>query len=222
MKTKLLLLACAASIAWGLKRHYADARVEDLWWILTPTARLTGMITGVAFEMQAGEGYFSREHLFLIEKSCAGVNFVIAAFGMLTLSLLRRATSPLSALRVLAASVIGAYLSAVVINAVRIAIAMRLAEHPLPAAILSAADAHRVEGIVVYFGGLLLLHDLLQRLDRHTAILPLGVYYFVALALPIANGAAAGAGFTKHAVVVLAVPAVMVVILRSVRPAGGG
>jgi exosortase K len=219
VKTKLLLLAGAASIAWGLKRHYADARVEDLWWILTPTARLAGLLTGVSFEMQAGEGYFSRDRLFLIEKSCAGVNFVIAAFGMLTLALMPRASAPVAALRVLGANVIGAYMSTVVINAVRIAIAMRLAADPLPSSLLSAADAHRLEGIVVYFGGLLLLHDLLQRFERHTAVLPLGVYYVVALALPLANGAASGAGFAKHALTVLLVPAVMIVILEGVRAA---
>ncbi len=80
-------------IAWGLKRHYADARADDLGWILSPTARLVGATPGATFVMQPGEGYFSRERLFLIEKSCAGVNFMIAAFAMLAVALTHRARS---------------------------------------------------------------------------------------------------------------------------------
>ena len=87
MKTRLVVLAVAVLIAWGLKRHYADARADDLAWILSPTARLVGVMTGTTFAPQPGEGYFSRERLFLIEKSCAGINFMIAAFGMLVFAL---------------------------------------------------------------------------------------------------------------------------------------
>jgi len=162
---KGLVVVGAALIAWGLKRHYADARVEELWWILTPTARLTGVMTGTAFEWQAGEGYLSRERLFLIEKSCAGVNFFIAAFGMLTFALLHRIGSWSSPMRVLGASLAAGYAAAVTVNAVRISIGMWLAAHPVAPWAISAADVHRIEGIIVYFGGLALLYDLAQRID---------------------------------------------------------
>jgi hypothetical protein len=47
---------------------------------------------------------------------------------------------------------------------------------------------------------------------RRTA-LPLASYYAVTLALPLANGAAlSGAAFTEHALVVLAVPPVVIVL----------
>lgn len=168
MKIKTAIVIAAALIAWGLKRHYAEARADDLWWVLTPTARLTGVITGTAFEMQPGEGYFSRRRMFLIEKSCAGVNFIIAAFGMMTVARLHRARSPLSAVRVLGAGLAAGYASAVIVNAVRISIGMWLAAHPIAWSALSAADVHRIEGIVVYFGGLVLLYELIQRCDRRT------------------------------------------------------
>jgi len=47
-----------------------------------------------------------------------------------------------------------------------IAIALQPAAHPASMTSLSAADAHRLEGIAVYFGGLVLLHELVCRLDR--------------------------------------------------------
>jgi exosortase K len=169
---RICVVACALLIAWGLKRHYADARADDLGWILSPTARLVGVMTGQSFELQPGEGYFSRDRLFLIEKSCAGINFMVAAFGMLTLALLHRVGSRIAAARVLSVSLLAGYLAAVLVNAVRIAVAMWLAAHPVAMSAFSAADVHRVEGITVYFGGLVLLYELVQRLDRR--VVPVG------------------------------------------------
>ena len=40
MKTRLCVLMIALVAIWGLKRYYADAPVDDLHWILGPTARL--------------------------------------------------------------------------------------------------------------------------------------------------------------------------------------
>jgi len=167
MKTKLCVLTVAALAIWGMKRYYADARADDLWWILNPTARLAGVMTGTAFAAAPGEGYFSRERLFLIEKSCAGINFMIAAFGMLTFARVHRVGSCISGARVLAVSVLASYSAAVLVNAARIAIAMWLAARPV--SIFTSAQVHRLEGVTVYFGGLMLLYELVQRFDRSAA-----------------------------------------------------
>jgi exosortase K len=164
--TRVLLLVAAVLVAWGLKRHYADARADDLRWILSPTARLVGATTGATFVMQPGEGYFSRERMFLIEKSCAGVNFMIAAFVMLVVALAHRARSAASAAQVLGVSLAASYAAAVGVNTLRITVAMWLGAHPAILPGLSAADVHRIEGITVYFVGLVLLYELVQRLDR--------------------------------------------------------
>lgn len=166
MKTKLCVLTVVVLTIWGMKRYYAGARADDLWWILSPTARLVGVTTGTAFAVAPGEGYFSHERLFLIEKSCAGINFMIAAFGMLTFALFHRVESCVSGARVLAVSLLASYSAAVLVNAARIAIAMSLAGH---SSTLTSAQVHRVEGITVYFGGLVLLYELVQRFDRGAA-----------------------------------------------------
>ena len=170
MMMRLVVLAVAVLIAWGLKRHYADARADDLEWILSPTARLVGVVADTSFVRQPGEGYLSRERLFLIEKSCAGVNFMVAAFGMLTLALVHRVGSAASAARVLGVCLLGSYAAAVVVNAVRIAIAMWLATSTAALSTVSAADVHRLEGIAVYFGGLVLLYEVARRLDRRAVL----------------------------------------------------
>jgi exosortase K len=165
MKTKVVVLTAAVLVAWTLKRHYADARAEDLWWMLGPTTAAVGLVTQTTFAWQPGEGYVSRDHMFLIEKSCAGVNFMIAAFGMLLVALLHRAGSRRAGVLVLGLSLLAGYAAAVLVNAVRIVMAMELAAHPAALPAFSAADAHRVEGILVYFGGLTLLYEIARRLD---------------------------------------------------------
>jgi len=168
VKIKLGVLTVLALAVWSMKHYYAVATADDLWWILGPTAWLVGVVTGTPFALAPGEGYFSREHLFLIEKSCAGINFMIAAFGMLTCTCLRRVDSGVSGARVLAASLLASYAAAVLVNAVRIAIAMPLAAHPVAVSTLTPGEVHRFEGIAVYFAGLVLLYEVVPRFDRGT------------------------------------------------------
>ena len=163
------MLAVVALIVWGMKRHYADARPDDLWWILSPTAHVVGALTGTAFAAVPSEGYVSHERRFVIEKSCAGINFIAAAFGMLVFALFHRVRSSVSGLGVLGLSLVASYGAAVLVNAARITIALWLADHPV-ALPFTAAQVHRFEGIVVYFGGLMLLYQLVERVERRAAL----------------------------------------------------
>jgi exosortase K len=166
VKPKLCAGTVTTLVMWALKRHYADAGAGDLRWILRPTTQLVGVLTDTTFAWQPGEGYLSHERLFLIEQSCAGINFMVAACGMLTLGLLHRARSLESAARVVAVSLLASYTAAILVNATRIAIALWLGNHPAAAFSFSAGDVHRVEGVVVYFGGLVVLYELMRCLDR--------------------------------------------------------
>ena len=226
MKIRVCAAGAATVTAWGLKQHYADASPDDLLWILSPTTWLVGVTTGATFTFEPREGYLSRQHLFLVEKSCAGINFMIAAFGMLVYALFRRIGSIGTAAWVLSVSLLAGYSAAVIVNAARISVAMWLAAHPAVWFGFSAADVHRVEGIAVYFGGLVVLYWLVRRLDCRgleplsfcwTAV-PLASYYAVTLALPLANGAArSGGAFARHALVVLVVPPMLIGLACAVR-----
>src|SRR5262245_26592562 len=140
MKTKLGVLAGVTLVAYALKRHYADASTDALSWILSPTAHLAGAVTGVAFAAVPSEGYFSTERMFLIEKACAGVNFMIAAFVMVAFALLHHARSLRESAAVVVVSWLVSYVAAIVVNAGRIVIAMWLAARPMMWTSLTAAD----------------------------------------------------------------------------------
>jgi exosortase K len=169
MKTRVVVLVVAALTIWALKRHYSEARADDLWWILSPTAQLVSVATDTVFARVPGEGYFSPARLFLIEKSCAGMNFMVAAFGMLVFALFHRVEAPASGASVLGVSLIASYCASVLVNATRITAAIWLADRPAALSGFSSEQVHRVEGIVVYFVGLVLLHELVRRLEHDRA-----------------------------------------------------
>jgi exosortase K len=231
-----------ALVAFALKRHYADASTDALSWILSPTAHLVAVVTGVAFAAVPGEGYFSAERMFLIEKACAGVNFMIAALAIVAFALLHRARSLRSTAAIVGVSLVSSYVAAVIVNTARIGFAMWLGAHPFRTS-LTGPEIHRLEGIIVYFGGLLLLYALVQRIDRGALAspasafplrrggpkpegeggpvfryaLPLCCYYVVTLAVPLANGVQAGRAFFAHAVIVLLVPPVLILLVYAGR-----
>lgn len=218
---RFVFAALAAAVILRLKRYYADAPVDDLCWILDPTTRVVAAFTGARFEWEAGQGYLSPERLFVIAKVCAGINFLIAAFGMTAWMLARRVVSAASLAAVLAVSLLTAYSAAVVVNAARISFAMWLAAHPADPAWITAAQAHRVEGIAFYFGGLLLLYGFLTRIERpigfaqgtRSVAVPLVCYYVIAIAIPVFNGAAGGGlRFVEHASFVLIVPLLFIAL----------
>lgn len=156
------LVAVGAGL-WLLKRHYAQSSIDGLVFILAPTAKLVTLVSGVRFDLEAGIGYLSHDHLFAIAKPCAGINFMVAAGAMLGLVFSRRACDVATACAAVAASFAVAYAASVLVNAARILVALPLAEHPLVSEFWTAARVHRALGITVYFGGLALLHALASR-----------------------------------------------------------
>src|SRR5687767_10590457 len=85
-KRGILQAAVILTAAASLKLFYSSASVNDLRWILAPTAALSGWVTGTEFTFEPYAGYMSADRTFLIAASCSGVNFLIIAFLVLTLS----------------------------------------------------------------------------------------------------------------------------------------
>src|SRR5688572_28607690 len=139
----LIYLLAVVAVAGALKWHYSTANVNELRWILAPTAALVQIATGTGFEFESYSGYMSADRTFLIAAPCAGVNFLIVCFLMLAVRNFGE-----GALLRLPSILLAAYGWTVMANTVRIAIA-------LPGAgVRDWADAeerHRIEGILVCF-----------------------------------------------------------------------
>ena len=238
MRNRLSYIAQLVVVLGGvlsMKFYYSAASVNQLRWILAPTTVLVEFITGRHFAFESHAGYMSSDHTFLIAASCAGVNFLITAFLMLTLRQLWRdrlrqrhqAWWRRWAFLPFAGGV--AYATTLVANTARISIALQMQQMSFKIGWLDAEQLHRLEGIFVYFGFLLLLFVLGERtrtawarevsgVTRRFSLLrascfPLLIYYAMTLGLPLANGAYRQASFWEHSLFVLLAPVIIVLFV---------
>ena len=224
-------LAVILATAFALKYFYSTASVNDLSWILAPTTFLVEVITGLQFRFESHAGYLSEDRTFLIAQPCSGVNFLIIAFLMLAISNIWR-ESP-RAVRWRSILVAGgvAYVATLVANTTRIVVALKTRGLDFG---YDYEDVHRIEGIIVYFGFLLLLFLASEKytgIDRHgprvscvrQVSLPLLIYYGVTLGIPLAGGAFRDTAFWKHALAVfvtstiLMLPFLIVYVAKAVE-----
>ena len=220
--TRIAQCVVALAGALALKLHYSTASADQLRWILAPTAALVEMVSGASFEFESRAGYISRERGFLIANSCAGVNFLIAAFLTLSMRKLIGDRSKAGAWGFLPTAAMIAYLTTLVANTTRITIALLLRQSPAEIGPvfgpvfgwMNPDQLHRFEGVFIYFGFLLLLFVVSEKMSAGKTsgslwrlFLPLLVYYAIALGLPLLNGGfRQGADFWRHALFVLLIP----------------
>ncbi|MDQ3756110.1 MAG: exosortase K [Acidobacteriota bacterium] len=223
----VVVVLCAAVV----KLYYSTASVNQLRWILAPTTVVVELVSGSRFEFESHAGYINSDRSFLIAASCAGVNFLITSFLMLSLRKLWGTRSQDMAWRFIPCAALCAYLATLVANTVRISTALRLRGTPLDVGWLNPNQLHRFEGIFIYFGCLLLLFMVSEKISSESAsgsenasglsrrpFCPLLIYYATTLGIPMINGAyRQGADFWEHALFVLLTPLVLILPLAAFR-----
>ena len=146
------LTLAAALVIFG-KHAIREASAEDLGWLLAPTARCASALTGSHFVREAGVGYIDRSITFEIAPVCAGVHFMLASILVLALGWSRHMQTWRTMAQRLVGTVGVAYLATIVINTLRIVIAIGMHAHDL-----GGGELHRLEGVLVYLGGLCALY----------------------------------------------------------------
>jgi exosortase K len=215
-------------VALGLKQYYSTASANQLRWILAPTTMLVSLVSGETFQFESYAGYITSDRTFVIAAACAGVNFLITAFLMLSLRKLLVDKSAQVSWSFIPTAALVAYLATLVANTVRITIALQLQRTPPQIGGLSRGELHRFEGIFVYFGFLLLLFVISERgRTKNTSrllslsVFPLLVYYLTTLGIPLANRAfrqkLVDGDFWWHFVFVLLTPLIFIVPVAAFR-----
>ena len=192
-------LAVSLALAAGVKAAYPHLGPDDLRVLTAPIQALVGLATGMEFTWESGYGYVSLADRFVIAKSCTGVNFMLAAYGLLAFTLVPAARGARAKVLLVPLLAAGAYAATGLVNAARIAAGIAL--HDVSWGWMDAARVHRLAGIIVYLSALVLLHAtgrafVSPGLDaRHVAptalLAPLSAYAIVTVAVPLANGALA-------------------------------
>jgi exosortase K len=200
---RVLAAAATVLVMLVLKRYYSLAGAGQLLWILAPTARLTAWATGAHPVWEAGVGFADYGRGIVIAPACAGVNFMIMAFGLAVLCGLGRLRRLTVLFVWLVLSFIAAYLTALGTNTLRIILSMVLYRADIYSAWLTPEVLHRLAGVWIYLGALGLFFKGLQPImdrfaDRfdptnrtdhpfRSPWLPLSWYLLGAVGVPAAN-----------------------------------
>jgi exosortase K len=212
-----------ALCALALKFYYSTATPDELRWILAPTTFFVELLSGQRFEFESLAGYMSSDHRFVIAVPCAGVNFLITAFLMLALRRLWRERFRGARWSMIPFAAVLAYVATLIANTARIWLALELRARSVEVSGLTNNQLHRIEGILVYFGFLLLLFLVVERFEANkplrlerVLIFPIVIYYAVTLGIPLANGSyRQGSTFWEHSVFVLVLPVLFVAPLAA-------
>lgn len=222
-------LAVSLALAAGVKAAYPRLGPEELRVLTTPIQAVVGLLTGIGFTWESGYGYVSFADRLVIAKSCTGVNFLLAAFGLLASTVIPAAGGARVKLALVPLLAACAYAATVVVNAVRIALGVALHDGGVAWGWLDAGRVHRLAGILVYLAALVSLHALGRAAVQGGAVAPLlaapfAAYATITVAVPLANGALAANPrlFVEHCLWIAAVGALGVAAVRFVRRAGIG
>jgi exosortase/archaeosortase family protein len=140
-------------------------------------------------------GWMAPDGSYFIAPACAGVNFMILVLTVSVLGFAHRMRSPGSRLAWWLASLLGAYVLTIGVNTARILAAVELYRAGSVSG-LTAEQAHRLLGIVLYLGALWGVFALLDRLTRRghapatlaAVLLVPGAYLGMTLLVPLLNG----------------------------------
>lgn len=243
MKQYGIIYLAGFFIIFGIKYFYSKAGCDELIWILAPTARWVGILSGCRLEYQPQTGYVNHALRFIIAASCSGVQFMIITFATLLYSFVHRMRSRRGRYYWIGLCLGGSYLFTVFVNGIRIVLSVYL-PHYLAGLIMhcrfmTPERLHTMIGIVTFVSGLFIIYFIAdyatQKINKKTNCLPakgficvckwmppMFWYFFIALGIPFLNQAYQheGAKFIEYAMLMAAVW--MVIILGGVLKAVAG
>ncbi|MBU1566479.1 MAG: exosortase K [Proteobacteria bacterium] len=201
----VFLIMVVLLLAGVLKYHFSRATSDDLAWILRPLAFAVEKLTDLSFHRESGAGYISNDGLIIIAPVCAGVNFLIAVLLTGAGTVIMTPSSFGQKCLRLALVLVSAYLFTLMVNTLRIILAIELYRMDIYGDWLTAERMHRVAGILLYFPALLWYGLVFQRLfsGKHSSpIIACCLFWYLGLSLgvPLLTGSFQNSGirFYEH------------------------
>lgn len=169
VKQNAVFYLAAILMALALKQYYSQASAEDLDWILKPTAGLVSLINGDKFSFEAGTGYVCNTQKVIIAPACAGINFMLMAFGMSVFAGMHHMQRRRHRFVWLISSLLASYGLTLVVNALRIMVSIHTFQADIFSGSLTWGWVHRLEGVVIYFFFQYLFYSMIRKfIKRYT------------------------------------------------------
>ena len=173
-----------------MKLHYSTASVNELDWILFPTAKAVEGITGISFQKEALTGYVNWDVQIIIAKSCAGINFLIVLVIMLAVMNLRSQASLKKKWLSLPGILLFSYMITIFANAIRIVLSIYCFQLNIFSHWLTKDRFHRITGVIIFFTILSIMYHISLRITsgKHSLskhMTPLLCYIGITIALPL-------------------------------------
>lgn len=169
IRQNMIFYLIAVVLALAVKQHYSQARPEDLDWILKPTAGLVAMVSGETFVHEIGAGYACHSGNVIIAPACAGVNFMLMAFGMAVFAGLPHLERRRYCLAWLVFSLLVSYLLTLAVNTLRIMVSIQTLDSGLVGIGPAWDRVHRIQGVIIYFFFLYLFYSMIQKIIHRYA-----------------------------------------------------
>ena len=155
-----------------LKFGFTLADNNDLTFLIKPTDKLVGLLTGSHSVYLSESGYY-HEHLnIIIDKSCSGFNFLILCFLLFTYLTVKHFDKTLSKILTVPTALIGAYLLTIFVNTSRIIASIVVQTQTKNIFLNQQYIIHEAIGIITNLSFLILAYILLDKFlinKRHNA-----------------------------------------------------
>lgn len=161
-RESFLTWALLLLLAFGLKLHYRLSDNDSVRWILLPTAVVVELYSGSSLHYVPGEGYFNQEHRYVINKSCAGINFLVTCLLMSGFCLFTTIHQTKYRLSGLLVCLLGAFVLTVFVNSFRIWNVILFQDWFQGLSGFSPDTLHLWLGMLIYCSFLLLYYILIQ------------------------------------------------------------
>ncbi len=137
---------------------------DQLQFLLKPTDKVFGLVTGTISDYNSESGYFYDKLNVVIDNSCSGYNFLLLCFVMLYFQVVRFAKQIKFKLLLLPASLCFAYILTIFINSSRIIISVVIQNAKFDFLTLEPHIIHESIGVVTYLSFLLITYFLTDRI----------------------------------------------------------
>ena len=150
-----------------LKFGFTLADNNYLTFLLKPTDKLVGLLTGSHSVFLANKGFYHDNLNILIDKSCSGFNFWILSFLVFAYLTIKHLDKPLQKILTIPISLLGAYLLTIFVNTSRIFASVIVHNQTKTLFANQQHLIHEAVGVITNLSFLVLTYYLIEKLLIH-------------------------------------------------------